>query len=86
MDLFALHRLATRFGEGLRPELAEALMSERHPSGTVVPFQPPIERVPPISQSAPESELRDLGIAILRPRSEHEPGPGRAEPRKTTAE
>ncbi|MEM9222409.1 MAG: hypothetical protein AAGB11_08405 [Pseudomonadota bacterium] len=63
---FALHQLAARSGEGLRPEF-EALL-RRHagePVDGVVRFDPPTRSAGPAHQMATKEQLEDPDITVL---------------------
>lgn len=63
---FALHQLASRFGDGLHPELARLLERDAALAAMgVVRLAPAGQRAAPVHQHATAEELRAAGVAVL---------------------
>ncbi|GAB5377940.1 MAG: hypothetical protein AcusKO_44020 [Acuticoccus sp.] len=63
---FGLHQLASRLGDGLRPELARLMERDAELAALgVVRLAPAGQRAAPVRQQATAEELRAAGVAVL---------------------
>lgn len=86
VGLMRLHELASRSGEGLRPEFAELLDREMDQARQgVIRLQMPITRTLPGRQLVSAEELQALGIPVLGRGKPPTDNGDTAEPDKTVA-